>query len=265
MRPYRKAGIASTFSPTHLAVLAEAFAFLRRVGAAAEVLHCSEFTQEKERLFQQSFDELGIEAQAVFLPGDDPCREIIQAVQVRELDLVIAGALERHMSHEERSFTGSVARRLLEQCPCDVLLLPNPQQSPPSLSCGFFAVEPGQENIENFVVEVSKLLGLEEVVLGVAETPFASALALSRGEEPVDTQNWADDLASKIARPGLTADALVVDSNTGFGLCEAVRGSGAQILVAEAARTGGRTVLPSHLDWMRQVIPTRLLLRVGQG
>jgi hypothetical protein len=85
-------------------------------------------------------------------------------------------------------------------------------------------------------------------------------MATSRGEQPVDPLRWAEEVADAIATPGLDADARVIDSNTGFGVCDAAQNSGADIMIVRGRRTASGIALPQHLDWLRQVIPMRLLL-----
>ena len=53
MRAYQRAAVASTFSPTFAAVLAEAGSFARRCGAELEIIHAAAFDAEKEKLFQE--------------------------------------------------------------------------------------------------------------------------------------------------------------------------------------------------------------------
>jgi nucleotide-binding universal stress UspA family protein len=264
MRHYRKVGIASTFSPSHKAVLAEAFRFVDVLGAEAVLLHAADGTEAAEARFLASLHELGRDASRKYVPGPDPCAAITGAAGALGLDLLVAGALERQPHSHERSFTGSVASRLLGESPCDVLLLPRAQEEPPRIERAFFAVEPGQDP-GAFIPATVRLLGLRQIIVGVAETPFAAALALSRGEEPVDLQQWVDDMAGNLGVGDVEVETRVVDSNTGFGLCDAARAMEAQLMVVHAPRKRGHTILPNHLDWMRQVIPTRLLLCGTEG
>ena len=56
MITYRRAGVASTFSPTFAAVLAEAGSFARHCGAELEIIHAAAFDAEKEK---RSFEKMG--------------------------------------------------------------------------------------------------------------------------------------------------------------------------------------------------------------
>ncbi len=259
MKAYRRAAVASTFSPTQGAVLAEALRFARALGCQLAVLHGAVKTPEKEEGFRKVFEDLGETPEILWVEGPTPGDALIAAAGSGEFDLLIAGALERDPHASEKAFTGSVARRLMVESPCDLLLLPRPVQEAPPVVSAFFAVEPGQQ-IEQFIRGAISILGLRAVTLGVIETPFANAIALSRGEEPVDAGAWADSLAETLSSPELEIEAAVIDSNTGFGLCDAAQSCGADLMVVCASRENGKPVLPAHLNWMRQVIPMRLLV-----
>jgi len=259
MKSYRKAAVASTFSPTHRSVLAEADAFARHVGASLDVLHAAPHSAETERRFRESLTDLGREAYVHWLPGDSPAESLLDGARELSFDVVIAGALEREPEAEERAFTGSVARRFLSEAPCDLLLLPRPEEDPRPIESGLFAVQPGTV-VRQFVETQAKALQLDHVILVVSETPFARAIAASKGEAALNTREWADRLADELKEVGVSAESSVIDSNTGFGLCEAARGFNADLMVVQAAARGGRHQLPAHLDWLNQVIPTRFLL-----
>ncbi|GAB4172731.1 MAG: hypothetical protein Fur0032_12190 [Terrimicrobiaceae bacterium] len=263
MKSYRRAAVASTFSPTHQAVLVEAMHFARIVGAPLEVLHAARQCEQLEQRFGESFSRLGGKLPIHWLPGPSPADALLDCVRAEGFDLLIAGALGREPAAEKRVFTGSVARRFLAEAPCDVLLLPYPSESPPEIQCAVFAVEPGGD-ISECAQGLSSVLGLRRLVLLVSENPFAAAIAASRGEAAIDCSSWAEKMAAAIESPELKVEIHVVNSNTGFGLCEAALGVGADLMVVKGFEKDGRTVLSAHLDWVRQVIPTRFLL-CGRG
>lgn len=259
MKSYRKAAVASTFSPTHRAVLAEADSFSRHVGASLDVLHAAAHTADTERKFRESLTELGREAYVHWLPGNSPAESLLDGARDLKYDVVVAGALEREPEEQERAFTGSVARRFLSEAPCDVFLVPRPEENPRPIESGLFAVQPGTK-MKEFVEEQARALSLAHIIVVVSETPFARAIAASKGQAALDTREWADHLADQLKASGLSAEASVVDSNTGFGLCEAARGFDADLMIVQASSRGGRAQLPGHLNWLNQVIPTRFLL-----
>lgn len=259
MKAYRRAAVASTFSPTHLAVLNEACGFVRRMGCSLDVLHAAAETAEKRERFEESFARVGCVASLQWLEASSPGEALIGAAKDSGYDLLIAGALEREPHESGRAFTGSVARQLLTGSPCDVLLLPRPNERPLDLGETYFATEPGAD-IAPFVLKIAALLGLKSITILVADSPFVAAIAASRGEARVEEEDWEEETVAVMEGAGLAARVLRVNSNTGFGLCDAVQGGEADLLVVRAAHREGRTHLPGYLDWLSQVIPTRLLV-----
>lgn len=254
MTTYRRAGVASTFSPTFEAVLAEADSFARHCGAELEIIHAAEFSAEKERRF---FQALGENASIRWVDKHPPAQAIITAVQDYEYELVIAGALQ--VEDADRPFTSSVARELMHDAPCDLLLVPRPLESPSVLRRIVFALEPG-ENVVHFLKSSVKLLRPEHVTIAVTETPFAAAIAASRGEELQDVHVWLEELCGLLSGSDAEIEARVVTSNTGYALCEVIQGLEADLLVVKALPDEQGGALPLHMDWLYQIIPTRLLV-----
>jgi nucleotide-binding universal stress UspA family protein len=254
MTTYRRAGVASTFSPTFTAVLAEAESFARHCGAELEIIHAAEFDAEKERRF---FEAMGEDAAIRWLGKNPPAQAIISAAQDYDYELVIAGALQ--VEDADRPFTSSVARELMRAAPCDLLLVPRPLESPNVLRRIVFALEPG-EDVSHFLDNSLKLLRPEHATIAVTETPFAAAIAASRGEEVRDMDAWLEEVSAPLFGAGVEIDTRVVTSNTGYALCEVIQGLEADLLVVKALPNDQGGTLPLHVDWLYQIIPTRLLV-----
>ena len=252
MIKYQRLAVASAFSPTFASVLTDAQRFAEHCGASLDIIHAGERTEEKEQKFQEV---LGRPTQIHWVQGETPAQAI--ASKSSDFDLVIAGALQR--DDGDKPFTSSVARDLLRRVQGDLLLAPATGQEHQALKHAVFAIEPGKDEVD-FIVEISKALGFSRVTITSMETPFAAALAASRGEEPHDVRQWSDFLVEKARAEGLDADSWIVTSNTGYSLCEAIQGMGADLLVVKAATEGPFMPLPVHMDWLYQVIPLRLLL-----
>jgi hypothetical protein len=259
MMTYRRAGVASTFSPTFEAVLAEAGSFARHCGAQLEIIHAAEFDVEKEKRFLET---MGQDAAIRWINKDSPAQAIIAAAQDYEYELLIAGALQ--FEDTDRPFTSSVARELMRDAPCDLLLVPKPLESPGILRRLVFALEPG-EDVVPFLRNSIKLLRPEHVTIAVTETPFAAAIAASRGEEPQDVDSWLEEICALLSGGGAEIDTRIVTSNTGYGLCDVIQGLEADLLVVRALPDEKGGALPLHVDWLYQVIPTRLLVAKNPG
>jgi len=261
MITYRRAGVASTFSPTFAAVLAEADSFARHCGAELEIIHAAAFDAEKEKRF---FEAMGQGAAIRWINKHPPAQAIITAAQDFDYELLIAGALQ--VEDADIPFTSSVARELMRDAPCDLLLVPRPLESPNVLRRVVFALEPG-ENVAQFLRNSLKLLRPEHVTIAVTETPFAAAIAASRGEELQDVDVWLEELCALLSGGGAEIETRIVTSNTGYALCEVIQGLEADLLVVKALPDEQGGTLPLHVDWLYQIIPTRLLVAkdVGQN
>lgn len=259
MTTYRRAGVASTFSPTFAAVLAEAESFARHCGAELEIIHAAEFDAEKERRF---FKAMGQDAAIRWVNQHPPAQAIISAAQDYDYEVVIAGALQ--VEDADIPFTSSVARELMREAPCDLLLVPRPLESPKVLRRVVFALEPG-EDVSSFIRSSLKVLRPEHATIAVTETPFAAAIAASRGEEIQDLDVWLEELCAPLFGVGVEIETRVVTSNTGYALCEVIQGLEADLLVVKALPNERGGTLPLHVDWLYQIIPTRLLVARDTG
>jgi nucleotide-binding universal stress UspA family protein len=252
MTAYQRVGVASDFSPTFTAVLAEAKRFASHCGADLEIVHAAAFDPEKERRF---LDALGQSAQIRWVQGETIAGAIIGAVDDFAYELLIAGTI--HRETDDRPFVGDVARELLHNVPCDLLLVPRPLDEPPAPEHIVFAFEPEPEEENGELLRRTvQVLRPRRVTIAITDTPFAPAIAASRGQRPRDLELSLEDLADSLTGHEVEIDGRVVTSITGYTLCETVQGLEADLLVVEAEPDG---VLPMHMDWLYQVIPTRLL------
>ena len=122
--------VAATFSPRFRAVIAEADRVARKFGARLSVLHAGERSDEKVGKFHDAFGELGREEVDIYwCEGDTPAKALVDAASSEYFDLVIAGAVSHR--NDIRNFTGDVVRELLQQAPCDLLLIPYPVMEDP--------------------------------------------------------------------------------------------------------------------------------------
>jgi Universal stress protein family len=254
MMTYRRAGVASTFSPTFAAVLAEAGSFARHCGAELEIIHAAEFDAEKQKRF---FEAAGPGTAIRWVNKEPPAQAIISAAREYNYELLIAGALR--YEDAEKPFTSSVARELMRDAPCDLLLVPRPLESPEVVRRVVFALEPG-EDAAPFLRASAELLRPEHVTIAVTKTPFASAIAASRGEEPQDVDAWLGEIEAVLSGSGADVEMRIVTSNTGYGLRDVIEGLEADLLVVRALPEDQGGALPHHVGWLSQVIPTRLLV-----
>lgn len=251
MMNYQRAGVASNFSPTFAAVLAEANAFASLCGAALEIIHASEEDSEKESRFRAVLPNCPVR----WGQGATPSDAILATAKICHHDLLIAGALRSEGS--DQPFTNGVARALLNQATCDLLLLPHPRDEPIPLEHLVFAFDPGVA-CADFLRDVVRKLRPVRITVVVTKTPFADAIAASRGEEPSDLDAWLEESVDGLREETVEVETRIVASNTGYNLCDVVQGFDADLLVVRGSV--GSATLPIHMTWLRQIIPTRLLV-----
>jgi nucleotide-binding universal stress UspA family protein len=252
MTAYQHVGVASDFSPTFTAVLAEAKRFSSHCGADLEIVHAGAFDSEKEKRFLEA---LGQPTQIRWIQGETIARAIIAAVENFAYELLIAGTL--HRETDDKPFAGDVARELLRSAPCDLLLVPRPLDEPTLPQHIVFALEPEpeEENCE-LLRQAVQVLRPGRVTIVVTDRPFAPAIAASRGEEPRDLEARLEELADSLAEHKVEVEGRVVTCITGYTLCDTIEELEVDLLVVKAEPDGS---LPIHMDWLYQVIPTRLL------
>jgi len=257
---YKNIGVALTFSPRLSAVLAEADRVARSFGGPLSVIHASAESEEAASRFREAFERLraGSDFPIHWSVADTPIEAILGACAKEGMDLLIAGALEREAEH--RYFLGGVARELLRRAPCDLLLFPKPEEAQRRWRRIVVEVDLKRPSVSflNRVCLLATRLGVEEIVFIGVVTPFDEAIARN-SEQRFDEAALAAivDQAEGFERE---VECRLLHSTTGFAVCDFVQNSGADLFVAGTARSGGVRSLPSHMDWLLQVIPTNVLL-----
>src|SRR6202007_257948 len=96
------------------------------------IIYVGERTDETIRKFREIFGSLRLPLDStVHYGAGDPADGILQAIIQNNVDLVVAGALEKETALHP--FLGNVARKLLREATCSVLLFTNPEREPKRL------------------------------------------------------------------------------------------------------------------------------------
>lgn len=258
---YRRIGVATTFSPRFLAVLAEAARISRLFEGPLHLIHAAEEAPEKLARFKAALDVLDLPpGSPIHFQCGEPAAAILRVQNEQQIDLLIAGALEHESLH--RNFTGDVARKLLIEAPCDLLLFVEPEESTAPLEQIFVAIPDFSPfSRETFLrsTAFAEKLGAKELTLLHVQSTFAEAKEKALGNEPPSVEDALNDWASEHQTSKVNLDSHSVRGNTGFTACEFIQSSKANLLVLPSHI--GHPNLPvfaSVLDWIIQVIPTNL-------
>jgi nucleotide-binding universal stress UspA family protein len=258
---YRLAGVATTFSPRFLAVLAEAHRISKAFSVPLHLIHADVPSEEKETRFQEAVVLLGLppETMVHYQPGK-PADAILQVQHRAGIDLLIAGALERETLH--RNFTGNVARELMRRTVADLFLFVGPSEQPESFDQIYLAL-PDFSDLSRWVfgraVEFAEQVAAKTLTVIQVQTPFSEAKEKALGKDllPPDErlQSWIAERASL----NVQFDYHLIRGNTGFTAFEFIQSSEANLLVMPSElATDGTPVFAPMLDWIIQVIPKNL-------
>ena len=266
--PYKTIAVATTFSPRFKQVLAEAKRIRDRFGAQLHLIYVGRRNQETPRKFSEVLAELE-------LPGDspvhyeegDPAEAILAALTRENIDVLVAGALEKEVVLHP--FLGNVARRLVREANCSVMLFTHPQKKPKPLRRIVFIADHSQQGL----VALKTTLMLAEAescerlyVIGII-TAFDEARASIAGDvtgsatyKPNDSEE--DPLEEFVLSAGATdvpIETRFIRGATGLAASDFVRSVEADLLVVPLPKSR-ETVqrLPSNIAWVSDVIPCNL-------
>jgi nucleotide-binding universal stress UspA family protein len=139
--PFKKLGLAITFSPTGKALLKETARLKSLFNAALYLIHVGKKTPETEKLLNNVINEAGLavpEVDIIWTSGE-PGKAILAASKSAGINLLIAGALEKE--NIIKYYIGSVARRIMRDADCSVLILKSPSLNPSSFSKFFVSTD----------------------------------------------------------------------------------------------------------------------------
>src|SRR5262252_945949 len=144
--PYKTVAVATTFSPRFKRVLAEAKRIRDRFAAKLHLIHVGKPNQETPRKFAEVLAELGVPADSpIHYEEGDPAEAILAVLTREKIDMLIAGALEKEIVLHQ--FLGNVARRLVREAPCSVMLFTHPQKVPKPLRRIVFIADHSEQGL----------------------------------------------------------------------------------------------------------------------
>src|SRR5437667_7396702 len=144
--PYKTIAVATTFSPRFKPVLAEAKRIRDRFGAELHLIHVGKPNQETPRKFSDVLAELELPADSpIHYEEGDPAEAILAALARENIDVLVAGALEKEIVLHP--FLGNGARRLVREANCSVMLFAHPEKKPNPLRRIVFIADHSQQGL----------------------------------------------------------------------------------------------------------------------
>lgn len=267
--PYKTIAVATTFSPRFKEVLAEAKRIRDRFGAELHLIHVGKRDQETPVRFSEVLAELGLPPDSpVHYEEGDPAEAILGAVTREKIDMLIAGALEKEIVLHQ--FLGNVARRLVREANCSVILFTDPQKKPKPLRRIVFVADPSKNGLG--ALKTTLLLAEAEscerlYVIGII-TAFDEARAsmvsddanVSAAHKPKHAEEDAlEELVLSAGSTDVPIETRSIRGATGLAASDFVRSVEADLLVVPLPKSPGSVQkIPSNIAWVSDVIPCNL-------
>ena len=262
---YTTIAVASTFSPRFFQVLAEAKRIRDRFECDLDLIYVGEKTDEINSKFQDVLQKLSLPNESrIHYEEGDPASAIIRALTDKGIDMIVAGALEKEVVLHQ--FLGNVARKLVREAPCSVMLFTHPEETPKPFRKIVFVADYSEHSLEALrktlqlaIAEKTERLYVIRVI-----TSFDKARASLRGDEDGDHLKSAEDEEAELEQFVLSAGATAVPiearcirGNTGFAAADFVQSIEADLLVVPVEPNEDRS-LPPNVAWLIDVIPCNL-------
>ncbi|HWY39780.1 MAG TPA: universal stress protein [Chthoniobacterales bacterium] len=268
---YKKIAVASTFSPRFEQVLSEAKRIRDRFGSSLSLIYIGERDDNTPKKFQTILGRLELPIDSPVHYGEgDPADGILRAITDNDVNLIVAGALEKETALHP--FLGNVARRLLREATCSVLLFTRPEIEPKPLRKIVFVAN-YSDHAKGAFKEVFKLAEAEATECLYAIRVFTTfdevraSTFVDNGDGVARPRTFEEEdaaLEKFVLDAGDTRvpiDARCIRGNTGFAASDFVKSVEADLLVVPVHKDeNSKERFPNHLAWIADVIPCNLWL-----
>lgn len=273
---FKHIAVAIDFSPYMDAILAEGKRLSHLYNASLSVIHIDEDDgRQKEELREAAF-RAGLDENntRIFWEAGNPVDTILSIAREQQVDLLIAAANKKKNMLEY--YTGSVARDMIRNAPCSVLLYVKAGER----AAGFkkIVVKAGETEESRKSIRVGCLIGQQEkaeqlqIIKQVKMYGFTMAMA---GEGTVheyhetredlfeDEVEEVEEVLQEISTEGLSVEVKIVKEKYGPALARITKKSKSDLLVMAATEEEPgllAKVFTSDLEYLLKDLPCNLLL-----
>jgi len=264
---YKNIAVASTFSPRFLHVLSEAKRIRDRFGSELSLIFVGNRNDETDRKFSEVLTELELPLNStIYYAQGNPAGGILRTVQEEKIDMIVAGALEKEVVLHP--FLGNVARRLVREASCSVMLFTEPDTKPKPLRTIVFVAEysdHGREALKKAIALAAAEKSERLYVIRIITTfdKFRAARGGSEhgeaGAAPTDEDTALEEFVLSMGPTEVPIEVRCIRGNTGFAASDFVQSVAADLLaVPVPAVAEGNEPLASNVSWITDVIPCNL-------
>jgi nucleotide-binding universal stress UspA family protein len=267
--PYKAIAVASTFSPRFKQVLGEAKRIRERFPADLHLIYAGKRSEEAAIKFREVLQELQLPADStIHYEEGDPAEAILRTLTREKIDVIVAGALEKEVVLHP--FLGNVARRLVREAPCSVMLFTKPAAKPKPLRQIVFVADYSSHGLEAFkktlslaAAESSERLYVISIITTFDQARASiSSGASSKGKDSTAHDEEEEALEQFVLSAGATEvpiEVRCVRGNTGLVASDFVQSVNADLLVVPLQKNGtpGKPFF-GNMAWITDVIPCNL-------
>ena len=266
--PYKTVAVASTFSPRFKQVLAEAKRIRERFSADLHLIYVGERNEDIAKKFNDTLAQLELPLDSkIHYEKGDPADAILRALAREKIDVIVAGALEKEVVLHP--FLGNVARRLVREAPCSVMLFTTPATKSKPLRRIVFVADYSDTRLDALkrTLPFAAAESCERLYVIRIITTFDQARASMRGKPGKRSKPSGDDdeeeaLEKFVLSAGATdvpIETRCIRGNTGLAASDFVQSIKADLLIVPLQKKGaGTQQLPSNIAWVTDVIPCNL-------
>jgi nucleotide-binding universal stress UspA family protein len=279
--PFKKIAVAVAFSPRVEAILAESRRLQDLFEAEMIFIHVGEKNLQQEQYLKHLLHRFGLDAPAnqLLWEDGDPVEVIIETCTAHNVDLVVAGALEKESL--VKYFLGSVARKLSRRAKCSVLMLREPDilSKPVKRIVVEGSDHPKTVNTVEVAIYVAKQTHADNVT--IVQESNMSKMALIRSDAFSDGESEdkkekifeeEDKRLSNILKCAdcgtLTVDVERLDGKPGYVITQFAREQKADLLVLNSPDTKLNLidrVFPHDIEYALADLPCDLLIVHSKG
>ncbi len=239
-----------------------------RFSAILHLIYAGGQTAEISRKFSKVLSELELPPDSpIHYETGDPAEAILTVRAREKIDLLVAGALEKEIVLHP--FLGNVARRLVREANCSVMLFTNPETKPKPLRRIVFVADhsEGELSALRTTLQLAEAERCERLYVIAIVTAFDEARASiranatnSQSQGPNGQKEDAlDDLVLSAGATEVPIETRFIRGATGLAASDFVRSVEADLLVVPLLTTNGKVqLLPGNIAWVSDVIPCNL-------
>ena len=266
--PYKIIAVATTFSPRFREVLAEAKRIRERFPADLHLIYVGERNEETANKFRNVLTELHLPPDSmVHYEQGDPADAILRTLAREKIDVIVAGALEKEVVLHP--FLGNVARRIVREAACSVVLFTKPAAKPKPLRRIVFVADYSSHGLEALkrtlplaAAEDCERLYVIRIITAFDEARASIGAGAGTAEKRSVHDEEEETLEHFVLSAGMTevpVEVRCVRGNTGLVASDFVQSVKADLLVVPLQKNGeANRPLPSNIAWITDVIPCNL-------